>query len=688
MTRLNKNFFDLVWQASIAGCLTGASVGIVLALTLTIFSRPFLQQTGHFTLILAYVIAYMTVLMFLCFTAVQAVVYLAAKLILKRRQSWFQKITALIPAAFPGTTFFLAVTPYLIFYVFDGLFNSKLLTLIVAAGLIAILVSFKWRALTTEFIDSMKRHSCIPVSLLPIFLLTIAAFWMFFPSTPYPQYDLQIIESLQQADYHNNPVPRNPQKSAALPNIVLISIETLRADHVSAYGYNRKISPNIDDFATDNVRFKTCYVASPGTIVNLTALLTSAFPGETGVYAQSHELAAEDTTITELLRKKGYTTIGIVSNYLLPYETGIGMAQGFDYYINYGDEYKTSSPKITKNAISKIKQAKAPFFIWLHYFDPHAPYGPPKDFYKKVGRMEQVEHAEQKFPLIDYGSTAGVKRARIGDAYRLPENTKKITKGYVSDLYDAEIFYVDYEVGRVLDFLKKNNQFEDSLTIITADHGESLVEHSLYCQHCLDLYQESALVPLLVHLPHSPQKNIVVDSLVNTIDIAPTILELTDVPVPNHFRGNSLLRYLNPNTNPKNRAFVLMTAWWDGVSLKFRKMARQHPDFAIVSNGYKYIVHSMDSCLVRSPLEMINLWRDSLTKTLLPDEMYRLDTDPLEKSDLKKDDPQLAKDLKQRIYSSREFTSYIKLREEGALTEVSNELTEQQIEKLKSLGYL
>jgi len=538
----------------------------------------------------------------------------------------------------------------------------------------------------------LMRHRLISISIFLIFLSTIIIFWTNIPAVPYPGYNSDIAKSFNNIHFEDSNQVDKSAKSIFSPNIILITIEATRVDHLGAYGYKRDISPNIDKFAAESIRFGKCYVQSPATVVNLTALFTSAYPGETGVYAQSHKLADKFTTLTEQLTTRGYTTIGIVAHGMLPKVKGVSIAQGFDYFLNIGSDtgaHGTSGPDITKNAISKLKECTKPYFLWLHYFEPHTPYNQPKEFFEKVVSMQKTKLADEEFLLVDYGSTAGVNFKRtFGDSYRPSRWSKKVKKGHIYDLYDSEILYVDSEVGKILAYLKNSNQFEDSLIIITADHGESLVEHSLYCQHCLDLYRGCTEVPLIMHLPGDKSGNIVADCPVSTIDIAPTILEVSGTAKSAGIRGTSLLQFLPGAGEQGGREFVLMTGWWDGLSLSLRKTRDRNPDFAIVSDGYKYIVHSMESYMVVYPREFINFWRDSLINSLKADEMFNLAEDPLEENNIKADKVQIAESLKRRLYASREFISYINLRDKKLKTRVRESLTEEEIKRLKSLGYL
>jgi arylsulfatase A-like enzyme len=688
----SKDFFKLINFAGLSGLLGGILIGCLLLSTLILFSYSFLVETGHAFIIVAYAIAYPAILLFFSFIIVELAIYFIGKLVLGKKQKLFQKISIFVPASPPGLVFFSTISMYLLFYIYDGLFNLQVIILITAAFLLSVSISFKLWPITKKSLEYLASHHLISISILAVLLATIIIFWMGIPPVPYPGYDLDMIKDLGNTHFKQSSKIEKPTKLTTPPNIILITIETLRADHIGAYGYERNVSPNIDKFAAQNIRFGKCYTQSPATVVNLTALFTSAYPGETGVYAQSHKLSDEFITLTEQLKTKGYSTIGIVTNGLLPKTKGVAVAQGFDYFKNFGYDdglYGTSGPNITMDAISKLKESTKPYFLWLHYFEPHTPYNAPKEFFEKVNSMQKTKLADKEYPLIDYGSTAGVNLKRtFRYNYQLLNGNKKVKKGYIDNLYDAEILYVDSEVGKILTYLEENNQFIDSLIIITADHGESLGEHGLYCQHCLNLYRQSTEVPLIIHLPGNKRGKIVVDSAVSTIDIAPTILEVAGISEPANMRGTSLLQSLFGTDRQGNREFVLMTGWWDGLSLKLRKFKDRNPDFAIVSGEYKYIVHSMDSYMAFYPREIIHLWRNSLTGNLKADEMFNLIKDPLEKNNIKAYKPQIAKSLKRKLYTSKEFTSYINLRSEKLKTKTKEELTEEQIKKLKSLGYL
>jgi arylsulfatase A-like enzyme len=538
------------------------------------------------------------------------------------------------------------------------------------------------------------EHRVVTITMFFIFLLIVGAFWLTLPSVPYPGYDeyeSNTSGSLNKIDKEGNlRIKREnaavePEEQQVLPNIILITIETTRADHLGAYGYHRDTSPNMDEFAAENIRFNKCYVQSPATVVNLTGLLTSTYPGENGVYAQNQVLSNDWETITEILKQKGYYTIGVVSNHLLPRINGVGTAQGFNHYDNL---HNSPASTVTKHVLSNLREVTKPFFLWVHYFDPHTPYNPPEAFFKKVSAMNKPKNENLVLPLIDYGSRAGLNLKRIfAKDYRPSKESKGVRKKYIYDLYDSEILYVDAEIGKLLAFLKDNNQYENSLIIVTSDHGESLVEHDLYCQHCLDLYRGTTEVPLMIHLPGYKKGGQVVEGPASTIDIVPTILDVSKIPQPASIRGMSLLSFLQEEGDFKTRDMMLMTGWWDGLSLKLRKMPDQHPDFAIISGPYKYIIHSMEAYMVAYPWELVHFWRKALTNRLKADEMYDLAKDPLETLNLRNNNSETAERLKKALFSSSEFSAYINRRIKNEKIK-KQPLSEKQKEKLKSLGYL
>lgn len=683
-----STYLNSLRRAGYSGLLAGFFTGIAIAATLLLSSSSFLAQTGRTVILAAYVIAYSALLFSFLFSAAQAVIYFLGK-----------PLRVLVPNAFPGTFFFITAVMLLLFDIYDGIMNLKVKVLVVSALAAAFLISFVLRKKTARLLDYLEQHRKPVFILFSLCVLSVVIFRVTLPSVPYPGYHVSRSAHTANKSMKNQsrdivkPAPEKtvPFALSQSPNVVLITIETLRAGHVGAYGYKRNITPNIDRFAAENVMFRTCYVQSPATVVNLSSLLTSAYPGETGVYAQNQVLSEGNLTIAERLKKEGFHTIGVVCNYLLPEEKGVGIGQGFDIYMNLED---ARGEEVTNSAVSCLKDIDQPFFLWIHYFDPHAPYTPPEKLLNRVSAMPEPAGAQKTFPLVDYGSTAGVNRRRtFGDHFPTSDAAKdnEIRKVDIYNRYDAEIHYIDSLIGKLLAFLEAQDLYENSLVIVTADHGESLVEHGLYCQHCLDLFRCNTEVPLIVKFPGSQDQagrevnGVIVDAPVNTIDITPTILDVLQVPGTTKISGTSLMRFLNPNANPRKNYHVLMTGWWGGLSIKLRDVNRRHPDFAIVSHPYKYIIHSMEACNIVYPTDLVHLWREAIRGHLKGDGLYNLETDPHETANIIKGNEEIARMLKRKLFNSREFRAYIQRR----LGNINKEkISRDQVKKLESLGYL
>jgi arylsulfatase A-like enzyme/Tfp pilus assembly protein PilF len=296
-----------------------------------------------------------------------------------------------------------------------------------------------------------------------------------------------------------------PSKSTP---VILISIDTLRSDHLPAYGYNGVQTPNIDALRADSILYSKAYSHVPLTLPSHASVLTGMLPADHGVRDNvGYRLSTAVPTLQELLGKNGYATGAAVSAFVLRRETGI--ARGFDFF---DDDVK---PLNGENLIGRVQrdggdtlkaaerwlgaQGKRPFFFFLHLYDPHTPYTPPEPYFSRY------------------------------------ENH-----------YDGEIAYADSVVGDLIADLKRRGVYDDALIILLSDHGEGLSEHGEE-EHGIFLYREALQVPLIVKLPQQRKKGATVDTPVQLVDVFPTILErtATAMPATEHRIGQSLLTFLN-----------------------------------------------------------------------------------------------------------------------------------------------
>jgi len=281
--------------------------------------------------------------------------------------------------------------------------------------------------------------------------------------------------------------------------IIVVSIDTLRADHLPAYGYTKVRTPAIDALAADGVVFERAYSHAPQTLPAHVALLSGQLPFETGVRDNvGFTVKRGERLLPQMLRDRGFTTGGVVSSYVLRKETGI--SQGFDFF---DDEMPPSSPELSIGQVQRdgveseaiaehwldtIGTSRA--FLFLHLYEPHKPYAPPERF-------------------ADY------------------------------DPYDGEIAYADEIVGRLVRYLKSHQLYDRSTVILLSDHGEGLGDHGEQ-EHGLFLYDEAIHVPLVVKQEGNTGSGRRVADLVQHIDLVPTILDLVKAPGSGGFRGRSL----------------------------------------------------------------------------------------------------------------------------------------------------
>jgi len=365
------------------------------------------------------------------------------------------------------------------------------------------------------------------------------------------------------------PGTRQPSSSAAPKarqggagnrlNVLLVTIDTLRADHLGSYGYRRATSPNIDALARRGVTFDQAYTYWPKTRGSFVALLTGRLAAQSG-YGKTHPLLIDfNPTLASVLKDAGYDTVAVVDNPNVA--ASLGYSKGFARYRETWEEAALASEMdrtraITADAAAYLGNAtpERPFLLWLHYVNPHAPYEPPAPFDRAF-----LDAAAARGPVLApvLGFHGGVPRqwARAGR-----------TLGWYVAQYDGEIAAVDAETGRVLQALDASAVRDRTLVLLSSDHGESLGEHGYFFDHGENLFDPSMRVPLLLAGPGiEPGRRS--DALATTLDFVPTLLDALKVSYPPDLAGLSLLGALRgepvvgrarlPGQNDRN----LLGAW-------------------------------------------------------------------------------------------------------------------------------
>lgn len=327
-------------------------------------------------------------------------------------------------------------------------------------------------------------------------------------------------------------------------NVLLVTLETTRADHLGSYGYERDTSPALDALAEQGVLFEQVSAVSPRTNPSLASLMTAAYPHEHGVRNLLIPLEPGNRTLAEVLRDAGYRTGAIQTHPRLV--AASGFAQGFDRY----DDDIAAHPladQACEAAFSWIERAAVgsrPWFMWLHLMDPHWTYDPPSPWRTRFGADDP--RPAGWYRAIEEG------RERMGDVIfrnRMPEDE---VAAFV-DFYDAEIRFTDHALGVLLERLEESGLAERTLVVVTADHGESLGEHDYYFEHGDFGTEPEIHIPLIIRAPDGLGAGGRVRWTVANTDVAPTILDLVTLPGEEAFVGESLRATMRRPDVPADR---------------------------------------------------------------------------------------------------------------------------------------
>jgi arylsulfatase A-like enzyme len=325
---------------------------------------------------------------------------------------------------------------------------------------------------------------------------------------------------------------RSTEVSGPPPNLLLITFETTRADHLGAYGYDRRTSPRIDDLARSGILFERALVVSPRTTPSIASLLTSRSPHEHGVRTLLMPLAPANRTLAEILGESGYTTGAVQTHFRL--RAAAGFDQGFQTYHDATAEERSARQAcgIARDWIRLAASQDRPWFLWVHLLDPHWTYEPPPSMRSLFG-----PHDPRPWELYRQLAERQVRNGSVIFENRMPPDE---VAAFV-DLYDAEIRYADAAMGTLLDLLDELGIGERTVVVFTSDHGESLGEHSYFFEHGDFGTAPEIHVPLVIAAPGLLPAGVRVPWTVPNIDVAPTILELLEIPAEEEFRGASLL---------------------------------------------------------------------------------------------------------------------------------------------------
>jgi arylsulfatase A-like enzyme len=427
--------------------------------------------------------------------------------------------------------------------------------------------------------------------------------------------------------------------------IILISLDTLRADHLGIYGYHRNTSPYIDAFARENIIFENAVVQSSWTLPSHMSIMTSLYPSSHGVKSKEQRLAEDHVTLAELVQKGGYKTAAFADGAFM--RKVYGFDKGFDLYD--GDKRVGIAHILPKVKKWLDANKSNPFFLFIHCYDIHDPYTPPPP-YDSI--FHDFTYTGQFVPTTKNMQAAAWRRKVVTDQ----------DLRHIKALYDGGIRYTDERIGRFLAYLEESGLQDKTLIIITSDHGEEFKEHGSFL-HWKLYFRPNLHVPLIMHIPNFPKKGIRINELVESIDILPTILDTADLPPHEKAQGRTLLPIIKRNGTFFRRLWWQLFHFFSGgekaafAEHRESKGKKRH-DYSIITDHYQ-MIYSL------SPQA---------------NQLFNIKDDPQAENDIAKDRPAVVEHMMSQITSmylvppSYRAPQFI--------------LDEQTSEQLQALGYI
>lgn len=518
------------------------------------------------------------------------------------------------------------------------------------------------------------------VFLLPVFFL-VFGISLFYKQTPLKS-DQSMVSSFQDSNQFN---------------VILISMDTVRADHLSLYGYERDTTPNLKKLSQEATLYSNAIATSNMTLPSHASIFTGLYSRSHGThhvfetqnpsddnsgvsYEWAHNMPLDDkfNTLAEILSEKGYRTMAVVANqgYLghsyrldqgfqhYDYRTPVPFLGRFrggvhsfylrqsihtilsqfihssDYDMAFRSAYEINNEVFT--LLDKIKKSER-FFLFINYMDPHFPYTPPPPY-------------DNLFPGKDETYTSSQFVAMEKQVMKLERKITGKERRHIVSQYDGGIAYVDFHIRELIKKLKKTELYENSIIIITSDHGEAFGERD-FIQHENSVYQNEVHVPLLIRYPGAGQGK-VVDKVVSGVDIMPTVLDILNYEIPGNLQGISLLKPEHLDDR------IVMSE-----SFSSRKKLKWHKRF-----------YNTERAVFSGRMKLI-------TSTLKEQEFYDISTDPNETRNIYSKNADVAVDLEallnQWIANVKEESPYLK----GSVVP-HNKIDQDTLDRLKALGYI
>jgi len=403
----------------------------------------------------------------------------------------------------------------------------------------------------------------------------------------------------------SEPTPSTLSGRINARNVVLISVDTLLADHLACYGHRFVKSPTIDALAREGVRFTQHIAAASTTLASHTSLMTGTYPHTHGVFRNICRVGDENVMLAEVLKAAGFATAGFIGAFPLSPDTNF--SQGFDHYDGDFGKFQrgNASGRRAQRPANEVTDAvlawldrrekggadsgneRGRLFLFVHYFDPHWPYKAPPPYermyrtdsltadgsMKTIAYVRNVLGRDHKNPKSSPGTVGvGQESADSGRPANAASTSNLYPKGTYAQLstvlkaeYGAEITFCDHHLGRLIDGLKRYDLLDSSLIIFTADHGETLDEHVDLFSHGSSVYDTEIHIPLIMRFPQGRGAGRSVSHLGSNIDVVPTILDLLALPLPDGIEGQSFAGVFDGLTPPRSPVFAEPTRPWKPI---------------------------------------------------------------------------------------------------------------------------
>jgi len=466
------------------------------------------------------------------------------------------------------------------------------------------------------------------------------------------------------------PAVRSRESSKAPRGVVLFLLDTVRRDRLNAYGFGRETAPNVNRLAAEGVLFEDAIAQGAWTKVSVPSILTSTYPTSNGIYELNHRMPASGVTLAEAFREAGYATWASSSGRFTG--RGSNLHQGVEVLHEADSFLSDNRGKNARDVVDRLlpwieRHKDAPFFAMIHAIDPHSDYEPNRPYdtlWAAPDAKEKHEKWTEKVkPFIESNFMRDMGLPLKGELEKAGVDPEEFAKIEL-DWYDGSIRGADVELGRVLEKLDELGIAEDTLVVFLSDHGEEFLDHG-GSFHEENVYGELVNVPLALRWPGVLPEGRVVEETVQLLDLAPTILDLAGLGVPERMQGQSLRPLLSvAGEATRWRARPAISEWRRRTDQLGTRIVDA---FSIIEGEWKLVRN------VERPDDVAEF------------ELYHHETDPLDQKNVASEHPEIVERLAQQLEAWHKWAVENKLPSDG---EAAEAMTSEELQRLRSLGYV